>query len=124
MLIQLCRGKIHRGRITECDPDYEGSLGIDLDFLDASGILPYEKILVVNGTNGERLETYVIPKERGTCALSLNGPAAMKGRVGDIITVMAFGVFTENEAVGFAPRIIVLDERNKIVERKGVLSKS
>ena len=124
MLIQLCRGKIHRGRITECDLDYEGSLGIDLNFLEASGILPYEKILVVNGTNGERLETYAIPKERGTGALSLNGPAALKGRVGDLITVMAFGVFTENEALGFVPRIIVLDERNKIVERKGSLSTS
>jgi len=117
----LCKSKIHRARITECDINYEGSLEINTDYMAEVGLYPYEKILVVNATNGERLETYVIPGPAGQPEFKLNGAAARKGAVGDIIIIISFGVFEENEIEGFKPKIIVLDENNKIIERKGSL---
>ena len=114
-MLQMIKGKIHRARLTHCDLDYEGSLEIDLDFLDRAGILPYEKILVVNATNGQRLETYAIPGERGSKVFRLNGAAAHRGRIGDIVTIMCFGIMDEAEAEGFAPKVIVLNENNEII---------
>ncbi len=102
-----------------CDLEYEGSLAIDLDLLDQANIMPYEKILVVNRSNGERLETYAIPAKRGSRQFALNGPAALKGNVGDIVTIMAFSVCTIEEAKEFTPAVIVLDEHNQIAIRKG-----
>ena len=120
MLVQILRNKIHRARLTQCDVDYEGSLEIDVRYLEAAGILPYEKILVVNATNGQRLETYAIPGERGKGVFCLNGAAAHRGKPGDIITVMTFAMVTPEEASGFLPTVIVLDENNKIIaKRKG-----
>ena len=101
MQLQLIKGKIHRARLTHCDLDYEGSLEIDIDYLKKAEILPYEKILVVNATNGERLET--------------NGAAAHKGNVGDIVTIMAFGILDEKEAQGFQPKVVVLNEKNDVI---------
>jgi aspartate 1-decarboxylase len=117
----LCKSKIHKARITECDINYEGSLAINLDYMEEAGLYPYEKILVVNATNGQRLETYAIPAKPGEPEFKLNGAAARRGAVGDTITIMSFGVFSEEESKGFLPRIIVLDEKNKIIERKGSL---
>ena len=119
MLKQLLSGKIHTARLTGCDLHYEGSMEIDIECLEAAGILPYEKILVVNRTNGERLETYAIPGEPGKGAFCLNGPAALKGKRGDVVTIMAFSLCTEEEARRVQPVIIVLDENNRIVQRKG-----
>ena len=120
MLLQMLKGKIHRARITHCDLDYEGSLEIDTDILRQAGIRPYEKILVVNATNGNRLETYAIPGEAGSRIFRLNGAAAHRGRVGDIITVMCFAMFSEEEAASFQPDVIVLNEKNEIIcRRKG-----
>ena len=113
MQLQLIKGKIHRARLTHCDLDYEGSLEIDVEYLKQAEILPYEKILVVNATNGERLETYAIPGEAGSKVFRLNGAAAHKGNVGDIVTIMAFGILDEEEARTFQPKIIVLDENNR-----------
>ena len=118
MLKQLLSGKIHTARLTGCDIHYEGSMEIDIECLEEAGILPYEKILVVNRTNGERLETYAIPGERGKRTFCLNGPAALRGSAGDVVTVMAFSIFTEEEARNFRPRVIVMDENNRIVLRK------
>lgn len=119
MLLEMLKGKIHRARITNCDVDYEGSLEIDENFLDESGIRPYERILVVNATNGNRLETYAIPGARGSGIFRLNGAAAHRGRVGDIITVMNFAFFdSEKEAGEFQPKIIVMNEKNEIVTRR------
>ncbi len=115
MMLQMIKGKIHRARLTHCDLDYEGSLEIDLDFLDRAGILPYEKILVVNATNGQRLETYAIPGERGSKVFRLNGAAAHRGRIGDIVTIMCFALMNEAEAEGFTPKVIVLNENNEII---------
>ncbi|MCP3966838.1 MAG: aspartate 1-decarboxylase [Lentisphaerae bacterium] len=115
----MLTGKIHIARLTQCELDYEGSLEIDIDLMEAGGILPYEKILVVNRNNGERLETYAIPGPAGSKVFCLNGPAAHRGKVGDVVTIMAFSVLTEEEAVTKKPKIIVLDADNNIAERKG-----
>lgn len=118
MLIQLLRSKIHRARLTACDVDYEGSLEIDIEYLEKAQILPYEKILVVNATNGQRLETYAIPGERGKGVFCLNGAAAHRGSVGDIVTIMTFGMMEEAEALKHEPTVIVLDEANRITARR------
>ena len=120
MFVQVLRNKIHRARLTSCDVDYEGSLEIDVAYLEAAGILPYEKILVVNASNGQRLETYAIPGERGKGVFCLNGAAAHRGKPGDIITIMTFAILTSEEAETHQPTVIVLDEHNRItVKRKG-----
>ena len=115
----MLSGKIHLARITACELDYEGSLEIDPAILEEAGILPYEKILVVNRNNGERLETYAIPGAAGSKVFCLNGPAAHKGNVGDVITIMAFSVLDAGEAKVYQPQIVVMDKDNNIVERKG-----
>ena len=117
----MLSGKIHLARITACELDYEGSLEIDPAILEEAGILPYEKILVVNRNNGERLETYAIPGKSGSKVFCLNGPAAHKGNVGDVITIMAFSVLDEKEAQTYEPQIVVLDKDNNIIQRKGRL---
>ena len=120
MFLQLLKNKIHRARLTRCDVDYEGSLEIDIEYLEQAGILPYEKILVVNATNGQRLETYAIPGERGKGVFCLNGAAAHRGKPGDIVTIMTFAMLTPEEAAGHEPTVIVLDEKNRItVKRRG-----
>jgi aspartate 1-decarboxylase len=120
MFVQLLKNKIHRARLTRCDVDYEGSLEIDIEYLEQAGILPYEKILVVNATNGQRLETYAIPGERGKGVFCLNGAAAHRGKPGDIVTIMTFAVMTPEEAAAHQPTVIVLDENNRItVKRRG-----
>ena len=120
MLLEMLKGKIHRARITQCYVDYEGSLEIDIELLEKAGILPYEKILVVNATNGSRLETYAIPGKAGSGIFCLNGAAAHRGSVGDIITIMCFANFTPEEAATFRPKVVVMDEKNQVVaERLG-----
>jgi len=89
--------------------------------MEEVGLYPYEKILVLNATNGERLETYVIPGPAGQPEFKLNGAAARKGAVGDIIIIISFGIFDESEIKGYKPKIIVLDENNTIIEKKGAL---
>lgn len=115
---QLLSGKIHTARLTHCEINYEGSLEIDQNFLDEAKILPYEKILVVNRNNGSRLETYAIPGESGSKRFCLNGPAAHLGKVGDVVTIMAFSIFTEDECRTHKPRVIVLNENNDIVAKR------
>ena len=114
----LLSGKIHTARVTHAELDYEGSLEIDAELLEKARILPYEKILVVNKSNGERLETYAIPGAAGSKRFCLNGPAAHKGKAGDTITIMAFSIFSEEEVFSHKPRVIVLDENNEIVAQR------
>ena len=118
MFVQILKSKIHRARLTSCDLDYEGSLEIDVEYLEQAGILPYEKILVVNATNGQRLETYAIPGERGKGVFCLNGAAAHRGKPGDVVTIMTFAVMTPEEAAGYQPTVIVLDEKNAITAKR------
>lgn len=115
----MLSGKIHTARVTDCQLYYEGSLEIDPLILREAGILPYERILVVNRNNGNRFETYAIPGRPGEKQFLLNGPAAHQGKKGDVITVMAFSVCSAEEAAKIEPKIIVLDGNNDIICRKG-----
>ena len=115
----MLTGKIHTARLTSCELDYEGSMEIDIDLMSAAGIRPYEKILVVNRNNGSRLETYAIIGEAGSKVFCLNGPAAHLGKTGDTVTIMAFSTLSEEEAATHLPKVIVLDENNEIIARKG-----
>lgn len=116
MDLTLCRAKIHRVRVTDANLAYEGSITLDAELLEAAGILPYEKVQVVNVNNGARLETYVIQspaRPDGPAEVCLNGPAARLGQVGDVIIVIAYGRFTPTEARGFMPRVVNVDENNR-----------
>ena len=113
MYVSMLRAKLHQARVTGADVEYEGSITIDAALLERSGILPYEKVLVVDVENGARLETYVIPGEPGGGEIQLNGAAARLVSVGDRVIIMAF-TLVEHPAEGWAPRILVLDERNEV----------
>ena len=118
MQYNLLKSKIHKARITQADLHYEGSLGIDQDLMDACGMKPYERILVVNSTNGARLETYAISAPRGAKEIILNGAAARLGEPGDVVTIMNFALYDDAEQASHSPTIIVLNESNDIIEKK------
>ena len=105
MTVQVLKAKLHRIRVTEANLDYEGSLTLDPDDMEAVGILPYEKILCADVENGNRFETYAIEGARGSHVCCLNGAAAHQGKVGDRLIVMAFARLTPEEAQGFVPRV-------------------
>src|ERR1700761_769707 len=115
MQMTLLKSKIHRPPVTGASLHYEGSLTISRDLAEQVGLLPYEKFLIGNMANGERFETYVIYGETGTGQIQLNGATAHLGKIGDRITIMNFGAFTAEEAVGHKPRVIVLNEKNEVV---------
>ena len=114
MTVTLLKAKLHRIRVTEARLDYEGSLTVDADFMDAVGMLSYEKILVADVENGNRFETDLIPGARGSGVCCLNGAAAHKGKVGDRLIVMAFAQMTPDEAEAFSPKVGHFDERNRL----------
>ena len=118
MLLTVLKSKLHLATITSADLHYQGSLAIDLDIMEKVGLLPYEKILVANVNNGERLETYAIPAERGSKIFLLNGAAAHKGRVGDRVIIMSFVQLNEQETKNWNPKMLVLDEANNIINAK------
>ncbi|MBK6450708.1 MAG: aspartate 1-decarboxylase [Saprospiraceae bacterium] len=115
MLIQLFKSKIHRAIITEANLNYVGSITIDEDLMEAANLFEGERVQVVNNNNGERLETYVIRGERGTGTICLNGAAARKVHVGDIVIIIAYGLFTPEEAKQFKPATVFPDANNRIV---------
>ena len=115
MEFTLLKSKIHRAAVTGASLDYEGSLTISSDLTELVGLLEYEKILVGNLTNGERFETYTIYGEPQRGIIELNGATAHLGKIGDRITIMSFARYTPEEAAVHQPRILVLDEKNKIV---------
>ena len=115
MELTLLKAKIHRAAVTGASVDYEGSLTISSDLAELVGLLEYEKILVGNLTNGERFETYTIYGEPQRGIIELNGATAHLGKIGDRITIMSFARYTPEEAAVHQPRILVLDEKNKIV---------
>lgn len=106
MLIQALKGKIHRARVTEANLNYVGSITIDEDLMDAAGLVENEKVHIVNINNGERFETYVIKGARDSGIICLNGPAARKVQVGDLIIVIAYGIFTPEEAKNYSPQLV------------------
>lgn len=114
MFRTLLGGKIHRATITEANLNYVGSITIDEDLLDAAGICVHEKVQIVDNNNGERLETYVIAGERGSGVICLNGAAARKVHVGDIIIIMSYVMLSEPEVAAHEPKVVLVDEHNKI----------
>jgi aspartate 1-decarboxylase len=120
MLIHLLKSKIHRARVTAANSDYEGSMTIDRELMDKVGLLPYEKILCSNMANGARFETYAIPGERGLAQIILNGAAAHLGKPGDMLTIMSFTETHSTEAKFWKPHVIVLGEKNEIVNERGL----
>lgn len=113
----MFKSKIHRATITQAELHYEGSLTIDTDLMDAADLLPYEKVAIVNINNGERLETYIIPGERGSKTICLNGAAARKGVVGDRIIIISYASMSDEEARIYQPTIVLVNENNDIVDR-------
>lgn len=116
MYIEILKSKIHRATVTEANLNYVGSVTIDEDLMDASNLIANEKVQVVNINNGERLETYVIRGARGSGVICLNGPAARKVCVGDIVIIMSYAMMDFEEAKTFKPAIVFPDTAtNKIV---------
>lgn len=115
MQIQLLKSKIHRVKITQSELHYVGSITIDEDLMDAANIIENEKVQIVNINNGERLETYAIKGEGGSGMICLNGPAARKAQVGDIIIIISYCSMGMEEAKKFKPIVIFPDDHNKLI---------
>lgn len=114
---ELCKSKIHGATITQANLHYEGSLTLDGELIEAADLAPYEKIQVVNINNGTRLETYVLPGERGSGTVALNGAAARLGTVGDRVILISYAHFEESEVAGHEPRVVFVDDDNRPVRR-------
>lgn len=110
MMISILKSKIHKATITDKKIDYEGSITIDIDIIEKANMLPYEKVLVVDISNGARFETYIIPGKRGSKEFCVNGAAARLVEIGDKIIVMAFAYMSEEEAKNFKPVILKMEE--------------
>ncbi len=115
MLRLMLRSKIHRATVTEANLEYEGSITLDEALMKAAGILPYEQVMVSNLNNGERFETYVIPGERDSGIVCLNGPTARKAVIGDRIIIFCYEYYSEEELQRFRPKIVRVDEKNRII---------
>ncbi|HLI06822.1 MAG TPA: aspartate 1-decarboxylase [Ktedonobacteraceae bacterium] len=116
----MCKGKIHRATVTQANLNYIGSITIDQDLLEAADIYPYERVQVVNVTNGSRLETYAIAGARGSGVICLNGAAARLTAEGDIVIIISYGQFDEQEIRSLVPKIVFVDEQNRLTELKRV----
>lgn len=115
MMIEVFKSKIHRVKVTQAELHYVGSITIDEDLIDAANLIENEKVQIVNINNGERLETYVIKGERGTGNVCMNGPAARKTQVGDIIIIISYAQMDFEEAKSFSPTVIFPNENNKLL---------
>jgi aspartate 1-decarboxylase len=120
MLVFLLKSKLHRARVTDANLDYEGSMTIDADLMDKVGMLPYERILCSNMANAARFETYAIPGLRGSGQIILNGAAAHLGKTGDRLTIMSFTQVEQSQAADWHPRVVVLGEKNVILDERGI----
>lgn len=118
MTVEVLKSKIHRVTVTEARLDYIGSITIDQDLMDAAGIIPGERVYIVNNNNGERLDTYTIPGERGTGIICLNGAAARKVQPGDIVIIMSYASMPLDEAREFKPRVIFPDTATNLLPGK------
>ena len=114
MHIQILKSKIHRVRVTQAELNYVGSITVDADLLEAANLIAHEKVQVVNVNNGERFETYIIVGERGSGTVCLNGPAARRVQVGDIVIIISYATMDFEEAKGFAPTVIFPDPHNRL----------
>ena len=114
MMIEVLKSKLHCVTVTEANLHYIGSITIDEDLMDAAGLIAGEKIQVVNNNNGERFETYVIKGERGSGCICLNGAAARKVQVGDVVIIIAYALMDIDEAKTFSPTIVFPKEGNRL----------
>lgn len=114
MQIQVLKSKIHRVKVTQAELHYVGSITIDEDLMDAANIIENEKVHIVNINNGERFETYVIKGERGAGTVCLNGPAARKVQVGDVVIVISYALMNFDDAKTWKPYLIFPDNNNKL----------
>jgi aspartate 1-decarboxylase len=115
MMRMMHKSKIHRATVTDANLNYEGSITIDQDLMEAANILANERVQVVNNNNGERLETYVIPGERGSGVICLNGGAARKAQVEDTVIIISYALMEEEEARDLVSEVILVDEENQII---------
>ncbi|WP_018085315.1 aspartate 1-decarboxylase [Desulfurispora thermophila] len=116
MWLTMFKSKIHRATVTEANLNYMGSITIDSALLEAAGILPHEKVQVVNNNNGARLETYVIAGPRDSGVICLNGAAARLVQPGDTVIIIAYALLTPEEAAVFRPTVVMVDGQNRIIE--------
>jgi aspartate 1-decarboxylase len=116
MFIHVMKSKLHRVRVTQAELHYVGSITIDEDLMDAANLVENEKVQIVNNNNGERIETYVIKGERGSGTICLNGAAARKAQVGDIVIIIAYALMTTEEAKSHKPALVFPDTNNKLVK--------
>ncbi len=112
----MMKGKIHRATVTEANLNYVGSITIDEDILDAVDMLPNEKVAIVNNNNGARLETYIIPGERGSGVVCLNGAAARLVQPGDIVIIISYAIIAEEHVKNHQPKVAIMGENNKIID--------
>ncbi len=114
----MLKGKIHRARVTQVDVDYEGSITIDKSLMEASDILPYEQVEVLDINNGARFSTYAIEAEPNSGTICINGAAARLAAKGDIIIILSYCHLPDDEAINVIPKMVYVDENNRIVETK------
>ncbi|KQX68721.1 aspartate 1-decarboxylase [Paenibacillus sp. Root444D2] len=114
MFRTMMKAKIHRATVTEANLNYIGSITIDEDLIDLVGMLPNEKVQIVNNNNGARLETYIIPGPRGTGVICLNGAAARLVQTGDTVIIISYAMMTDEEAKKHQPTIAIMGENNKV----------
>lgn len=119
---QLLSGKIHGAIVTQASVDYPGSITLDTALMKAADILPFEKVLVANLTNGARVETYAIEGAAGTGIIGLNGGAAKYGKIGDKLIIMSFGVFESTEIKHYQPKVIYVNEKNQVIQQASPVS--
>lgn len=115
-MIEVMKSKIHRARVTQAELNYVGSITIDEDLMDAADIIANEKVQIVNNNNGARLETYVIPGERGTGTICLNGAAARLVQVGDIVIIISYALMEREEAKKHQPTLVFPDDNNRLIK--------
>lgn len=115
MLINVFKSKIHRVKVTQAELNYVGSVTIDENLLDAAGIRENERVQIVNNNNGERLETYAIKGKRGSGIICLNGAAARKAQIGDIVIIISYAWMTPEESAKHQPMVVFPDENNQVV---------
>lgn len=120
MRLVALKSKIHRAAVTEANLNYEGSITLDADLMDAARLMPYEQVQVLNVMNGERFDTYAIQGPRGSGTVCLNGPAARLAQVGDLVIVVAYATMEPGELERHRPVIVLVDEENRIRDHVSV----
>lgn len=115
MFLHVMKSKLHRVKITQAELNYVGSVTIDEDLMDAANLIENEKVQIVNNNNGERFETYVIKGERGSGMVCLNGAAARRAQIGDIVIIIAYAMMTAEEARVHKPSLVFPDDNNRLV---------